>query len=54
MPRLKRSSSGRDSRVKDNEWEDAVEAVLRDIAATSQPPPPKKPIMQIIIYESSV
>lgn len=56
MPRLKRSSSER-SGVKDREWQEAVEAVLRDIAATSTPkppPPPNKSIMQIIVYESSV
>ena len=52
MPRLKRGGTGSQS-SKDQEWEKAVEAVLRDITA-SAPPPPSKPIMQIVIYESSV
>ncbi|XP_012279669.1 TWiK family of potassium channels protein 7 [Orussus abietinus] len=53
MPKLRRGGDGGPGSVKDREWEEAVEAVLRDIAAAA-PPPPKKPIMQIVIYESSV
>lgn len=53
MPRLKWASGRRES--KDKEWEEAVEAVLRDIAAaTVKSTPPKKPIVQIVVYESSV
>ncbi|XP_043490077.1 TWiK family of potassium channels protein 7-like [Polistes fuscatus] len=53
MPKLKRSQSGRPD-SKEQEWEEAVEAVLRDIAASATTPPPKKPIVQIVVYESSV
>ena len=55
MPRLKWSASFPRADSKDREWEDAVEAVLRDIAATANNAQPmKKPIVQIVIYESSV
>lgn len=54
MPRLKWSASIDQSVSKDREWEEAVEAVLRDIAASATAPPPRKPIVQIVIYESSV
>lgn len=51
MPRL----GGRDGlgEKRQLEWEAAVEAVIRDITSpvTSQPKPP---IVQIVIYESSV
>ncbi|XP_066581958.1 TWiK family of potassium channels protein 7-like [Prorops nasuta] len=53
MPRLKWSGSGHGD-SKDEEWEEAVEAVLRDIANSATAPPPKKPIVQIVVYESSV
>lgn len=57
MPR--RRKSGAENRdIKDSEWEAAVEAILRDIASSkAQPeakPEPRKSIVQIIIYESSV
>lgn len=54
MPRLRWSASIDDVTMKDQDWEEAVEAVLRDIAASATMPPPKKPIVQIVIYESSV
>lgn len=54
MPRLKWSASIDRNVTKDRDWEEAVEAVLRDIATSATVPPPKKPIVQIIIYESSV
>ncbi|XP_076240188.1 TWiK family of potassium channels protein 7 [Calliopsis andreniformis] len=55
MPRLKWSASLSRGDSKDQEWEEAVEAVLRDIAATANnAQPKKKPIVQIVIYESSV
>ncbi|XP_011138416.1 TWiK family of potassium channels protein 7 [Harpegnathos saltator] len=54
MPRLKWSSSIDQDVSKDQDWEEAVEAVLRDIAASATAPPPRKPIVQIVIYESSV
>lgn len=54
MPRLKWSPSGVRSDSKDKDWEEAVEAVLRDIAASAAAPPPQKPIVQIVVYESSV
>ncbi|GBP06908.1 hypothetical protein EVAR_4362_1 [Eumeta japonica] len=52
MPRL---MSGRDgiSEKRQLEWEAAVEAVIRDITTTA-PPQRKPPIVQIVIYESSV
>ncbi|XP_015428470.1 PREDICTED: TWiK family of potassium channels protein 7-like [Dufourea novaeangliae] len=53
MPRLKWSASFSRADSKDQEWEEAVEAVLRDIAANSAQPN-IKPIVQIVIYESSV
>ncbi|XP_078050669.1 potassium channel subfamily K member 15-like [Augochlora pura] len=55
MPRLKWSASFNRTDSKDQEWEEAVEAVLRDIAATANNSQSnKKPIVQIVIYESSV
>ncbi|CAK9815352.1 TWiK family of potassium channels protein 7 [Anthophora quadrimaculata] len=56
MPRLKWSASLNRGDTKDQEWEEAVEAVLRDIAANvnNSSQPKKKPIVQIVIYESSV
>lgn len=55
MPRLKWSTSFNREDSKDQEWEEAVEAVLRDIAANANNiQPKKKQIMQIVIYESSV
>ena len=55
MPRLKWSTSFNREDSKDQEWEEAVEAVLRDIAANANnTQPKKKQIMQIVIYESSV
>lgn len=54
MPRLKWSSSIDQDVSKDQDWEEAVEAVLRDIAASTTVSPPRKPIVQIVVYESSV
>lgn len=55
MPRLKWSASFNREDTKDEEWEEAVEAVLRDIAAnTNNTQLKKKQIVQIVIYESSV
>ncbi|XP_029662369.1 TWiK family of potassium channels protein 7-like isoform X1 [Formica exsecta] len=54
MPRLRWSTSIDRDVTKDRDWEEAVEAVLRDIAASATVPPPKKPIVQIVVYESSV
>lgn len=55
MPRLKWSASFNRKDTKDEEWEEAVEAVLRDIAAnTNNTQLKKKQIVQIVIYESSV
>ncbi|XP_067206623.1 TWiK family of potassium channels protein 7 isoform X2 [Linepithema humile] len=54
MPRLRWSSSIDPGGSKDRDWEEAVEAVLRDIAASATAPPSKKPIVQIVVYESSV
>ncbi|CAL7952366.1 unnamed protein product [Xylocopa violacea] len=55
MPRLKWSTSLNRADGKDQEWEEAVEAVLRDIATNANSTQPKrKPIVQIVIYESSV
>lgn len=51
MPKFSgRDALGEKSKL---EWEAAVEAVIRDITSpvTSQPKPP---IVQIVIYESSV
>ncbi|XP_076618032.1 uncharacterized protein LOC143340226 isoform X1 [Colletes latitarsis] len=55
MPRLKWSASFNRADSKDRDWEEAVEVVLRDIAATAQNAQSNnKPIVQIVIYESSV
>ncbi|TGZ56905.1 T family of potassium channels protein 7-like protein [Temnothorax longispinosus] len=54
MPRLRWSASIDRSVIKDRNWEEAIEAVLRDIAASATSPPSKKPIVQIVVYESSV
>lgn len=52
MPRM---HSGRDglSEKRQLEWEAAVEAVIRDIT-TPMADQKKPPIVQIVIYESSV
>ncbi|XP_032686686.1 TWiK family of potassium channels protein 7 [Odontomachus brunneus] len=54
MPRLKWTSSIDPDVSKNQDWEEAVEAVLRDIAASTTASPPRKPIVQIVVYESSV
>ncbi|KAL6255808.1 hypothetical protein P5V15_013051 [Pogonomyrmex californicus] len=54
MPRLRWSVSIDRGVTKDQDWEGAVEAVLRDIAASATTSQPKKPIVQIVVYESSV
>lgn len=55
MPRLKWSTSFNREDSKDQDWEEAVEAVLRDIAANANnTQPKKKQIVQIVFYESSV
>ncbi|XP_058798668.1 TWiK family of potassium channels protein 7-like isoform X2 [Phymastichus coffea] len=53
MPR-RRKSGVENREIKDSEWEAAVEAILRDIANSKAKPEPRKSIVQIIIYESSV
>ncbi|KAG7207955.1 hypothetical protein KM043_009540 [Ampulex compressa] len=53
MPRLKWSTSINHGNTTDQEWEKAIEAVLRDIVE-SKTTQPEKPIVQIIVYESSV
>lgn len=53
MPRLRWSVSSDRIVTKDQDWEEAVEAVLRDIAASTAAPTPN-PIVQIVVYESSV
>ncbi|XP_023945918.1 TWiK family of potassium channels protein 7 isoform X2 [Bicyclus anynana] len=50
MPRLGRDGMGEKRQL---EWEAAVEAVIRDITSPISPQP-KPPIVQIVIYESSV
>ncbi|CAG9792065.1 unnamed protein product [Diatraea saccharalis] len=50
MPRL---GSGKDADKRQLEWEAAVEAVIRDITSPTKPLQ-KPPIVQIVIYESSV
>lgn len=52
MPKF---SSGKDALgdKRQLEWEAAVEAVIRDITTPIQSPQ-KPPIVQIVIYESSV
>lgn len=52
MPRLKRCGTDAEN-SKEHEWEKAVEDILWDIANAS-PSSQKNPIMQIVIYESSV
>ncbi|XP_048511396.1 TWiK family of potassium channels protein 7 isoform X2 [Athalia rosae] len=61
MPRMRRGggqgaiTEGSNSAMRQREWEEAVEAVLRDITSTGPPPQmPNKSIVQIVIYESSV
>lgn len=55
MPRLKWSTSLNRGDTKEQDWEEAVEAVLRDIAVNANNiQPKKKQIMQIVIYESNV
>lgn len=54
MPRWTSGNSGSGKVKEQKEWEAAVEAVIRDIttgAAKKEEPPP---IVQIVIYESSV
>ncbi|PBC32061.1 TWiK family of potassium channels protein [Apis cerana cerana] len=54
MPRLKWSTSLNRGDTKEQDWEEAVEAMLRDIAVNANNiQPKKKQIMQIVIYESN-
>lgn len=56
MPKKSRKLGAKGS-LKDQqeEWEEAVEAVIRDITAGAKSKPPTTPaIVQIVIYESSV
>jgi len=53
MPRLRWSASIGRNVTKDRDWEETVEAMLRDIAVSATAPP-KKSIVQIVVYESSV
>jgi hypothetical protein len=46
------SQSGEHSAKARRQWEEAMTAVLRDIAASPKQQPP--PVVQIVIYESSV
>lgn len=39
-------------KIKEKDWEEAMEAVIRDITANAAKKAP--PIVQIVIYESSV
>ncbi|XP_019877193.2 TWiK family of potassium channels protein 7 [Aethina tumida] len=51
MPKL----SKKEKKMKQKEWEDAIEAVIRDITVNpSAEPKPPPPMVQIVIYESSV
>ncbi|XP_039745866.1 TWiK family of potassium channels protein 7 [Pararge aegeria] len=50
MPRLGRDGLGEKRQL---EWEAAIESVIRDITSPISPQP-KPPIVQIVIYESSV
>lgn len=64
MPRIKRGvasgagvrgGSENEAERRQREWEEAVEAVIRDITAAVPPrPQPSRQIVQIVIYESSV
>lgn len=51
MPRLSGATGGALSDKRRLEWEAAVEAAIRDITSPVQQKPP---IVQIVIYESSV
>lgn len=46
------SGTKKEKKIKQKEWEDAIEAVIRDITVGAAEPKP--PIVQIVIYESSV
>lgn len=41
-----------EKKIKEKDWEKAMEAVIRDITAGAVNKPP--PVLQIVIYESSV
>lgn len=45
---------GGEKKHKRQDWEDAVEAVIRDITSGAKTKPPPPPVVQIVIYESSV
>ncbi|KAK0158497.1 hypothetical protein PV328_009494 [Microctonus aethiopoides] len=53
MPKLKRKD-GKNTDAEEKEWQEAVEAVLRNITTSVPDKNYQKPIMQIVIYESSV
>lgn len=50
--RVSCSQSGESGAKERREWEEAMAAVLRDIASSPKQQPP--PVVQIVIYESSV
>ncbi|KAK0093615.1 hypothetical protein PV326_013096 [Microctonus aethiopoides] len=51
MPKLKRKD-GKNTDAEEKEWQEAVEAVLRNITTSVPDKNYQKPIMQIVIYES--
>lgn len=52
MPRKGEPVSKADKKLKQKAWEDAMEAVIRDITQGAKSK--QTPLVQIVIYESSV
>lgn len=52
MPR--KSTNRKEKGVKQKEWEDAIEAVIRDITSNATSDHKQQQMVQIVIYESSV
>ncbi|XP_044254587.1 TWiK family of potassium channels protein 9 [Tribolium madens] len=50
----KNAFSRKEKKLKQKEWEDAIEAVIRDITVGTAAVEQKPPMVQIVIYESSV
>lgn len=52
MPRKTTNRKGKGAKQK--EWEDAIQAVIRDITTNATSDHKKQQMVQIVIYESSV
>lgn len=51
---MPKRTSKKEKQVKNKDWENAIEAVIRDITVNATTEQKSPPVVQIVIYESSV